>query len=184
MTVWSFRAVALVLVLAAPYGARAQPTSSPYPTDVVNQGAAFFVFTEPGAPTVQVVLVQTGARAGVYRVAEGTTLTDFLALAGVAPPQSTVDRTPTQVVTQTTTIRVLRGQGGSRQVIYEADPDRFLREPGAHPLLQTGDVVQVEIDTQTQLVPKRFTLIDGLDVAARIASFASLVILLSRSASN
>lgn len=172
--------LAVLATVGIAAGAIAQPAPA-YPSDVVNQGAAYFVFTEPGAPTVEVVLVQTGSRAGIYRVAEGTTLTDFLALAGVAPPRSSVVRDGDRETIQTTTVRVLRDTGGTRTVIYEADPDRFLREPAQHPELLDGDVVQTEVDIQYRELPDRFTLAEGLDIAARVASFASLVILLVRS---
>jgi hypothetical protein len=133
---------------------------------------------------MEIVLVQTGARAGIYRVAEGTTLTDFLALAGTAPPRSDTVVEPTRETTQTTTVRVLRSDGTTRQTIYEATPDQLLREPGRHPDLATGDLVEIVTEVDSRQIPDRFTLLDGLDIAARVASFASLVILLVRSGSN
>ena len=180
MIVRSTRALCWALALAAS-AAHAQPGTPTGLPPVVNQGAAYYVFTEPGAPNIQVLLTQTGQRAGIYLVAEETTLTDFVALAGISPPQSTVVREPTRVSTQTTTIRVFRENGGTRTAIYEADPDQFIREPGRHPVLETGDIVQIEVVSDSRVVPKRFTLLDGLDIAARIASFASLILLVTRS---
>ncbi len=182
MTLRSTRALcwALALVASAAHAQPGTPTGLP---PIVNQGAAYFVFTEPGAPNIQILLTQSGTRAGVYLVAEGTTLSDFVALAGISPTPSVTIREPSRVTTQTTAIRVLRDAGGVRAAIYEADPDQFLREPGRHPVLQTGDVVQIDVTTSSTPIPDRFTFLEGLDIAARVASFASLIFLIARSGS-
>lgn len=160
----------LLLALTGP--SVAQPTvPSPTP-DVISQGTSYFVFTEPGAPTIEVLLVTDGGRAGIFRLAEETTLTEFIALAGSAGPPSE----ETRQVIRTTTIRVLRLEGGLRRPVYEATPQQLIREPGQHPTLQDGDIV--EIDTEVEEVDPPFTFLQGLDVAARVASLASLVILL------
>lgn len=165
--------VGLALGLALTTSSVAQPTGAPSPTpDVISQGTAFYVYTEPGAPTIEVLLVQPGGRAGIFRVSEETTLTEFISLAGSTGPANL----ETRERIQTTTIRVLRLEGAVRQPVYEATLERLVREPGQHPNLQDGDVVEVE--TTVEEVDPPFTFTDALDVSARVASVVSLVILL------
>ena len=170
---WSLLAALFLTVAVLPASAQPIPQSVPGLPDRVAQGTSYFVFTEPGAPTIEVVMVRLGG-AGLYRIAEGTTLTEFLALSGgTAPPAEN-----TRQVVRTSTIRVLRTTGPARQTIYEATPEQLLREPGQHPALQDGDLI--EVVSSVEEVPERFTFLDALDVATRVASVASLVILLVR----
>lgn len=163
----------VLAALLSPLG-WAQPTDGDaFPQDRIAQGTAYFVFTEPGAPMVEVLLIRAAGSSGLYRVAEETTLTEFLALSGgTAPPDEETER-----VIRTSSIRLLRPDGsGGMQVVYEAAPSQLLREPGRHPALLSGDIV--EIVTETTEKPDRFTFLDALDVAARVAGAASFVILL------
>lgn len=151
--------------------ALAQPTPLPGLPDRVAQGTSYSVYTEPGAPTIEVIVVRLGG-AGLYRVAETTTLTELLALSGgTAPPPTSNDE-----IIQTSAIRVLRTAGPTRQTIYEATPEQLLREPGQHPALIDGDVV--EVVTNVERVPDRVTFNDVLDVTTRVASVVSLVLLI------
>lgn len=156
--------------------AEAQPVpQTGLPVDVLNQGGSYVVFTEPGAPNVDVLVVQAAGLSGIFRVAEGTTLTELLVLAGGSAARS---ETTSQFV-QTAFVRVLRGDGaGGRTVIYEATPEQMIREPGRHPRLQTGDVI--ETDAVIEEVRRPVTVLQVIDVASRIASLAGIVFLLSR----
>lgn len=165
----------LALMAAASPLAWAQPTDgAAFPPDRIAQGTAYFVYTEPGAPMVEVLLIRSPGGSGLYRVAEETTLTEFLALSGgTALPREETDR-----VIRTSTIRLLRPDGsGSMRVAYEAAPEQLLREPGRHPALLTGDIV--EIVTETTEKPDRVTFLEGLDIAARVAGVVSLIVILA-----
>ena len=161
-TLWLFAA------LLAPLAASAQPIS---PMEVISTGTAYFIYTEPGAPTIQVTVAGEGTRNGIYVVQDGTTLTELLALAGGTARSSETER---QIVRAT--VSVLRRQGGQRVPVYQADAERLLREPDAHPDLLTGDVIDVDVEVEE--VEEPFTFLDGLEIAARIASLASVAILL------
>ncbi len=60
--------------------------------------------------------------------------------------------------------------------VYEATAEALLREPAAHPDLRTGDVV--EVDVEYEEVGEPFTWRDGIEIASRVASLVSVVILL------
>ncbi len=169
-------ALLLVAALAAlPSAAQPVPATTGLPMDVLNQGGSYIVFTEPGAPNIDVFVLQQAGRSGIFRVAEGTTLTELLVLTGGSNVRSEVTR---QFV-QTAVVRVLRGDGGgARTAIYEASPEQMLREPGRHPRLQTGDVVETEVVVEE--VRRPVTFIQVVDTAARVASLVTLVFLLSR----
>lgn len=171
---WSLLSALFVTAATAlPASAQPIPQSVPGLPDRVVQGTSYHVFTEPGAPTIEVVMVRLGS-GGLYRIAEGTTLTELLALSGgTAPPSQ-----ETQQIIRTSAIRVLRTTGSTRQTIYEATPEQLIREPGQHPLLADGDLVEVVSTVEER--PNRFTFRDGLEVATRIASVVSLILLLSR----
>lgn len=158
----------LTVFLLLPLAGTAQPL---LPSEVVSSGTAYFIFTEPGAPTVKISVVGEGTRSGIYVLQDGTTLTELVALAGGTPAS-----TETELQIVRAFVRVLRVQGGARVPVYEATVEALVREPAAHPDLQDGDVV--EVDLEYEEVDQPFTLQEGLDVASRIASIASVVILL------
>jgi len=142
--------------------------------DVLQQGAAFTAFVEPGAPTIDVSLVNLGGgRSALFRVGEATTLTQVLALSGAVAGTEENDRFIIR-----STINLLRDDGnGARTVIYSAAPEDIFREPGQHPQLQSGDVV--EIDNTYERVPQRFTLREGLQLTASVLSLVSTIVLLA-----
>lgn len=149
-----------------------RPTSSPYPDDRIIAGASYFVYTESGAPTMEILVVRTAGPGGIYRVTQGTSLTELLALSGgTAPPDEITERTIRQSV-----IRVLRPSGDARSVIYEASPEQLLREPGRHPGLANGDLV--EVLTTIEERPRRTTLAERLAVISSLTSFASFIAIL------
>lgn len=166
-----------LLLLTALLGgatAAAQPTTPALPPDRVASGTAYHVYTEPGAPTMEIVLVRLGS-GGLYRLAVGTTLTEFLALSGgTAPPTETTERT-----IRTSAVRVLRDAGGTRTVIYEASPEQVIREPGRHPVLADGDIVEVVSTVEER--PRRTTFSERLGVVTSITSVVSLIFLIVNS---
>lgn len=155
---------ALGLLLALASAGAAQPVQ-----DVQTSGTAYFVYAEPGAPTVEVLVLGEGARNGIYRIQEGTTLTELLALGGSTPTSSETDRQIVEAV-----VRVLRASGDGRTTVYEATVEQALREPQRHPDLQDGDVV--EYDVTYEEVAEPFTFRDGLELAARVASISLLIL--------
>ena len=162
------RALRLVAALLAPLAASAQPIS---PTEVISTGTAYFIYTEPGAPTIQVTVVGEGTRSGIYVVQDGTTLTDLLALAGGTARSTETERQITRA-----TVSVLRQQGPRRVPIYRADAEELILEPAAHPVLIGGDVIDVDVEYEE--IDEPFTFRDGIEIAARVASLVSVAILL------
>ncbi|GAB5536494.1 MAG: hypothetical protein Rubg2KO_27430 [Rubricoccaceae bacterium] len=127
--------------------------------DVIQQGASFKMFAEPGAPTLDVIIVEFGGSAALYRVGENTTLSEIMVLAGQVSGRQETDR----IITEST-VTVLRGNGqGGREVIYAATPEVLFREPGRHPQLQMGDVIEIN-NTYERRNP-RITLREGLQIA-------------------
>ena len=161
-------AVAGVLVA----GAGSAQTAPAFSTEPDARGTAYFTFAEPGAPTIEVVFLGEGTRSGIYRLQEGTSLIEAVALAGGTARS---DSTARQIVTSR--VRVLRSIGGTTQLIYQVTPERLPLERDRHPTLQTGDVIETQVEYRE--VPEPFTFRDGVEVAARVASLVSLVLLLT-----
>jgi len=159
---------ACALALGAPPAAA---QGAPAGFEPVSSGTSYFVFAEPGAPTVEVLIVGEQIRNGVYKVQDGVTLSELLALAG-----GTARSTETERQIERATVRVLRTEAGTRTVVYEADPAQLFLEPDRHPDLETGDVIEVEVTYET--VDDPFTLAEGLAIASRVASIATAVLLL------
>ena len=164
------RAAALLAVLAwlAAGPALAQPVTPPF-GEVQTSGLSYFTYAEPGAPTIEVMVVGEGARTGVYRIQEGTTLTRLLVLGGNVPSSEETERRVTEAF-----VRVLRETGGTRATVYEATTEQALREPQAHPALQDGDVV--ELDVTYEELPEPFTFRQGIQIASSVASIALLIL--------
>ena len=140
--------------------------------DINQQGTSYYQFVEEGAPSVEIYVFGAGTRNGWYRLQRGVSLTQALALAG-----GTAQTDSTRGAISTAFVRVLRTQGATRRVIYEATAERYLREPEIHPALETGDVIETQVTYEEVREP--FTFRDGIEVAARLASLVSLVLLLT-----
>jgi hypothetical protein len=143
------------------------------PTSVIAQGTSYHVFAQPGEATIE-VLVLGDAASGVYVVGAGMNLSRFLAVIGGAGAERT---TPETEVTKT--IRLLREEGGQRAVVYEAVLEELLRDPGAYPELQDGDVFTVETE-----VERRFSLRETLSIVSSLSSLTLLILRLADYASN
>lgn len=139
--------------------------------DLQTSGTSYFIFAEPGAPTVEVTVVGEGVKSGIYRLQEGTTLTQLIALSGGVP---TSEETERQIIRAL--IRVLREQSGTRSVIYEATTEQAIRQPGTHPPFLNGDLV--EMDVEYEELGRGVTVLDVLQIASRVASLISAAILL------
>ena len=112
----------------------------------------YFFFVLPGEPTKQVSVWGTVRLPGVYVVSGDADLSEVLSLAGGPLLGPIADRTRRDV-----TIRVYNTRGGTRTLAYEAPLAQMVREPGAHPTLRTGDVIEVET-RDTRLRDYRDTL--------------------------
>ena len=166
-----FSAILALVLSASPTWAQT-PYYNP-DIEVVQQAAAFSVFAEPGAPTIDVMLVNLGGSSALFRVGEETTLTQMLALSGGIAGTEENDRV---IIRQT--VSVLRDDGnGGRSVVYSAEPEQLFREPGRHPQLRSGDVV--EIDSTYETVRERLTVREGIQIVASIASLVSTIILIA-----
>ena len=162
---------AAVALAVAPVVAQGQPE---YTGEPVASGVSYYRFAEVGAPTFEVVFIGNGVRGGIYRFEQGTSLLRALALAGGVVPS---DSTARQV--STTTIRVLRPrpQGGVGP-IYETTYQQFVDEVLRHPDLRDGDLVETQVTVTLNEERDRFTFLDGLNVAARVASLATALYIL------
>lgn len=171
MTLPRLRTAALALAgLISATAAGAQPGAA-FSTEPEARGTAYYTFAEPGAPTIEVVFLGDGTRSGIYRLQEGTSLVSAVALAGGTARS---DSTARQIVTAQ--IRVLREVGGVTQLIYQVTPERLPLERDRQPQLQTGDVIETQVEYEEVAEP--FTFRDGIEIASRVASLVSVVILL------
>lgn len=167
----TLRPAVLLLALVAASASAQEPT---LPTGPVSQGMAYYTFAEPGAPTVEVLFFGEGIRNGIYKLQRGTSLVEALALAGGTPRSDS-----TIVAVTVVTLRVLRGGPGEARVIYETRPERLLMERDRQPTLEDGDVIEMEVETDPVPPPDEpFTFRDGLEITSRVASLASVLILL------
>jgi hypothetical protein len=128
------------------------------------QGYYFFVL--PGEPTKQVSVWGTVRLPGVYVVSADADLSEVLSLAGGPLLSAIPDRTQRDV-----TIRVYHTEGAARSLAYEAPLAQMVREPGAHPALRSGDVIEVET-RDTRLRDYR----DTLAIVASIGTVAVVVL--------
>ena len=151
-------------------GATALPA---FPDTPVAQGMSYFTFAEPGAPTVEVIFLGAGLRNGIYKLQQGTTLVQAIALAGGTPRS---DSTKTAVTTAL--VRVIRSVGGQPQIIYQVVPERLWMELDQQPAFQDGDVVEMEVETEFLEPDKPFTWRDGIEIVSRVASVVSVTLLL------
>jgi hypothetical protein len=112
----------------------------------------YFFFVLPGEPTKQVSVWGTVRLPGVYVVSADADLSEVLSLSGGPLLGNIPDRTRRDV-----TVRVYNTRGATRTLAYEAPLAQMVREPGAHPALRTGDVIEVET-RDTRLRDYRDTL--------------------------
>jgi hypothetical protein len=119
-----------------------------------RSGVAYFFFAKRGEPTVQ-LYVWGNVKAGIYEVPDSTGLDKLLSMAGGLPVGSEVAGAPTPEIT----IRVYRGEGDERHVLYEARAESLLVRTDNYPALRDQDVVVVE-----RFVPRDFGWRDTLEI--------------------
>ncbi len=158
----------LLLVLALAHAPAAQVDSGSIGVPV-SQGTSYFVFAEPGAPTVELVVLGDGIRNGIYRIQQGTSLIETLALMGGTARSDSTDR-----AVVTATVRVLRDSGAGLRPVYESPTYDLLANVSQHPELVTGDVIESRVDTEELSEP--FTFAEGLQIASRITSLLTFAI--------
>ncbi|MFW5973316.1 MAG: hypothetical protein ACOCTG_04925 [Bacteroidota bacterium] len=157
--------VCLFLAASAPEGASGQDFTPPREgglSGVEAQGMSFNRFVRPGEAFLQVWVISDN-RSGLYEVGETVSLGELIVLTGAGPGITTLRER------RRTNIRLYRGEGGTREIIYEASLEEMVQEPERYPRLQEGDVVMMETK-----VRQRFHWRDAL----QIVSAASTMILL------
>lgn len=147
--------VALLAAAVAPTQAQEiRPT-----TERIATAPGYFVYVLPGERSIQISVLGTVRAAGFYTISDGLDLGQALALAG----GPTVGQQSTEIE-QTITIRLYRGQT-SRDLIYEAPLEEFVRDADGYPRMAEGDVIEVET------VNRRLrTLRDTLTIVGAAAS--------------
>lgn len=139
--------------------------------DIEARGTAYHVYARPGDATVQVLVMGIGG--GIYEVTDGTRLDELLALVGGTGGTELGGEMPT--IRRRTTVRLYRGTGGRRSLIYEAPLEEMLLQTDQHPRLQDGDLFLVETITRN-----RFGFREGVQLVGGLASLALLVERLGR----
>jgi hypothetical protein len=155
---------AAALGLTAP-GAAAQPGGAAF-QPAPFQGVAIYRYAEPGQPVIEVDLLGTVRQTGRYFVVPTTTLLDLLALAGGPSSAAETDQVVREVI-----VGVSRVSGGTRSLVFEASFDAITAGESVPPPLQEDDIVTV-----TTTVSQRFDWLDGLSVAAGVASLTFLIL--------
>lgn len=129
------------------------------------------VYGEPGEPRMT-VYVWGQARSGVWRVAEGTDLIEFMSIA------SQTDMTLRDPDRRSETfIRIYRDgeAAGGNEAFFSAKVEDLFSRQQSYPALEDGDIVMV--DTR---VRRRFTWRDLSQIVGTISSGISLYLLLDR----
>lgn len=148
----------IILWLSTAPGAMAQ--------EVVSPGVAVYRFAEPGQPVIGVDLWGSVRQTGRYFVAPGTSLLDLITLAGGPVLQAESNQT-----IRTVTVEVSRATSGARSVVFKSELDALTSGEAMPPPLLAGDVATVRVN-----VEERFTWLDGLTVAASVASLALIIL--------
>ena len=137
--------------------------------ELTNTGTAYYTFAQEGEATVQVIVLGSISRPGMYEVGISVDLGQLLALSG-GPP---LDRTSGVRSTHNeTTLRLFRETTGRRDIVYEAPLDLMLSDPNLYPPLQEGDIFTVQTTT---IERERFVWRDALSIFSTITSFALLI---------
>lgn len=109
------------------------------PAPVTEGGVRYTRFHLPGEATKEIVLMGE-AQSGIYVIGESIALDKFLALTGFSFFEREADNVEVEK-----TVRVLRQQGDTRAVVYEARASDMLVQPGTYPVLQDKDIVAIEV---------------------------------------
>lgn len=155
-------AVFVLLLLIAPQtnGAFAQSFGA---GGVENEGMAFNRFVRPGEATIQLWVI-SDTRSGLYEVGESVSLGELVVLTGTGPGMTTARER------RRTDVKVYRGQGSTRDLVYDATLEEMVQEPGRYPALQSGDVVMMETHTS-----QRFQWRDALTIVSAVSTSILLI---------
>ena len=123
-------------------------------------GAAHYVFAKKGQATNKLLVLGNVGSPGVYQVGVDIDLDELLALSGG------MEVTEEAKIT----VRLYREGSGRRNLIYEAQIDRVLAEPGLYPPLRDGDVLTVESKERN-----RVTLQTWLSILTGVSTVALLI---------
>jgi hypothetical protein len=148
----------LLGLTAGATGASAQPVATP--------GVAVYRYAEPGEPVIAVDVWGGIRQTGRFLIPPDTGVLELLALAGgpVLQPES-------DAVFRDATLVLSRQTGSGRVVVFETPVDSLAVSRQVLPALQDQDVMTVNMS-----VRDRFTWLDGITVAAGIASLALLIL--------
>ena len=136
--------------------------------DIETSGTSYHVFAKEGEATVEIMVLGSVGRPGVYVIGTEIELDQLMALTGGTSFE-------TSATTKTrTTVRIFRKIPDRRELLYEAPIDRMMTEPGRYPPLQDGDIVLVESITEER------TPFTWREVLSIISSIASLVLIYDR----
>ncbi len=142
--------------------ARGQVPSQFGDYDVV--GAAYHKFVLPGESSIQVLVLADGGATGIYELGRQVDIGELFALSR-ATLGAITPREKREV-----TLKLYRGAGGNREVIYRATMEEFLSYPGQYPQLQDRDVMVVET-----VVKQRFGWRDALSIITGVAAVSLAV---------
>lgn len=132
-----------------------------------RSNVAYFYHARPGEATIQVSVWGTVGKTGVYEIPDGTDLDRLLTMTGGAPVQPRSERQR-----RTITLQIWRTSNeGERSVVYEAELEKLLGQPGAYPVLRDQDVLVVETVTDS-----KFSWREALQIASSLGTFALLML--------
>lgn len=140
--------------------------------DFENLGAAYNTFFQPGEATVQVQVLGSIGRTGMWEVGVSVDLGQLIALAGGPTATLYTESQGSSRSHSEGTVKLYRQTGGRRDLIYEASIDQMLMEPEHYPPLRDGDVLLLETITHQSA---RLTWRDGFTVLSTILTTAILI---------
>jgi hypothetical protein len=126
---------------------------------------AVFRYAEPGEPVIAVDMWGQLRQTGRFLVPPDTGLLELLALAG-----GPVLASESEEVIREVTLKLSRGSGEARRVVFEANVDS-LTTGMALPALQDQDVVSVNSSVRAQ-----FDWMDALGIVGSLAALALVVL--------
>lgn len=156
----------LLVAVLSPAPATAQETPAPGLTSPLENPNRF---ARPGMPTNEVWVWGEVSQPGIWRVERGADLVQFLSHLRVPGLLQQQAQTRSRF-----TLKIYRGPGQSRELIYEKRLDELLEEGDDYPELQDGDILAVEL-RQRQSRLRIFQL-----VVSTVSSAASLTLLFLR----
>lgn len=118
----------------SPFAAQAQDLTLPEET-YVNR------YAPPGASTIQVYIWGSVGTTGIWRIEPDLDLVELLSVAGV-----TGIGTDEPEIRQRVNLRIYREGAAGRRMIYEERLDEVLAEGASYPLLESRDVLEVEVE--------------------------------------